>query len=97
MKAKGFDNSFMMDVVGHTKEAGEGAIDQLDTARFIQQQKTFGHAIEQRVLLRLELVERVKLDFLEFLDFTLRRVLRFREATTPPEMQERQRCQSEKC
>src|SRR6266481_969525 len=97
MKAQGFDNRFMMNVVGNAKKAGERAIGQLDTACFIQQQQTFGHAVEQRVLLSLELVERVKLNFLELLNFEVRTLLRLGETTAPPEMQKRQRRQSEKC
>src|SRR5262249_34563660 len=97
MQAQGLDNGLMMDVVGDAKKAGKGAIRQLDSPRLIKQQKPFGHAVKQRILLRLELIEGVELNLLEFLDFALGRLVCFREMPTPPEMHKNHRCQSENC
>ena len=97
MKSQSLNDRFVMDVVGDTKKPGESAIGQLDSARFIQQQEALRHAVKQRILLRLELVEGIKLNVLELLDFTLGNLLRFRETPAPPEMQKRQRRQSENC
>src|SRR5436190_17103624 len=97
MQTQRFDNGLVMNVVRDAKKPGESAISQLDPPRLIKQEKALGHAVKESVLLRLELVERDKLNFLEFRDFSLRYLLRFNETTTPPEMQENQRCQSENC
>src|SRR6266850_5484055 len=97
METQGFDNRFVMDIVGDTEKPSESAICQLDSARFVQQKETLSHAVKQCVLLGLELVEGVKLNVLELLNFTPGSLLRFDETATPPEMNNRQRRQSENC
>src|SRR5215831_18626639 len=97
MKAQCFDDGLVVDVVGDAKKTCKSAIRLLDAASFVEQQQSFGHAVEQRVLLRLELVKGSKLNFLEFFDFAPGRLLRFIETPTPPEMETEHRRQSEKC
>jgi hypothetical protein len=87
----------MMDIVGNAEKPSESAICQLDSARFVQQKETLSHAVKQCVLLGLELVEGVKLNVLELLNLTPGSLLRFDETAMPPEMNNRQRRQSENC
>src|SRR5437867_13002311 len=69
MEAQGFQNRFAANVRLQSEQNNEGAIGQLDAARFIEQKQAFDHAVEQSLLLGAELKRGLLLKCFVLLEF----------------------------
>jgi hypothetical protein len=87
MQPQGFDDGSGSDLGVHTEQLGKGAIGQLNPAGFIQEQQSFGHAVEERFALGLDLKAGSIVVLLQFLQSFLGVGLCPPESGTPPKVQ----------
>jgi hypothetical protein len=91
MQPERLHNRSRANVTGYAEKKDERSVGQLNTALFVQQQKPFGHAVENCFLLGLYLKAGLRLCLSKLLQGSFGFLLSQLEFAPPPKVQ-RQRC-----
>src|SRR5262252_493325 len=83
------------DIVRNPKEARKSPVCQLNLPARIQQKHPFDHAVEQSLLLRLNLEGGLLVGALNFFKLQLCRLLRLAKSSAPPKVQPHQASQGQ--